>query len=195
VPHGSRVRFSCAVVVAVSPLLLLLSSQNLSLLLTFPFSNSLSLYRIAAGVLPQVSVAIESFTGARAACFPAIVAMQRTVESSRRSSSSNDFQLHHHKQGQKPVTPAAAYNTIMCLPEYKIDSSSAMGKKPSSMVGQLAFENVTFAYPTRSEVNVFQSFNLEIKPGTTVALVGPSGQGKVRKSHATIGVLSLLCCL
>lgn len=35
---------------------------------------------IAASVLPQISVAIESFTGARSACFPAIQVIQRTSE-------------------------------------------------------------------------------------------------------------------
>jgi ATP-binding cassette subfamily B protein len=35
-----------------------------------------------------------------------------------------------------------------------------------------------FCYPTRPEVNVLNNINLEITPGTRVALVGPSGAGK-----------------
>ena len=37
---------------------------------------------------------------------------------------------------------------------------------------------VSFAYPTRSEATALQSIDLAIKPGETVALVGPSGAGK-----------------
>ncbi|ARS29203.1 ABC transporter transmembrane domain-containing protein [Sphingomonas sp. KC8] len=44
--------------------------------------------------------------------------------------------------------------------------------------GSLAFENVTFRYPTRPEVKALDGFNLTIKPGEMVAVVGPSGAGK-----------------
>ncbi|MEY2943257.1 MAG: hypothetical protein RLY97_1271 [Pseudomonadota bacterium] len=44
--------------------------------------------------------------------------------------------------------------------------------------GQLAFEQVTFRYPTRPEVAALADFALTIEPGETVAIVGPSGAGK-----------------
>jgi ATP-binding cassette subfamily B protein len=44
--------------------------------------------------------------------------------------------------------------------------------------GQLAFENVTFRYPTRLEHAALHDFSLKIEPGETVAIVGPSGAGK-----------------
>ncbi|TMJ13808.1 MAG: ATP-binding cassette domain-containing protein, partial [Alphaproteobacteria bacterium] len=44
--------------------------------------------------------------------------------------------------------------------------------------GALAFENVTFRYPTRLEVKALEDFTLRIEPGETVAVVGPSGAGK-----------------
>lgn len=52
--------------------------------------------------------------------------------------------------------------------------------KLSSMSGvpHLEFKNVTFAYPTRPNKNIFDDFNLSINRGETVALVGPSGGGK-----------------
>lgn len=37
---------------------------------------------------------------------------------------------------------------------------------------------VEFAYPTRPEVQVLKSLNLDIKKGQNIALVGPSGCGK-----------------
>jgi ATP-binding cassette subfamily B protein len=44
--------------------------------------------------------------------------------------------------------------------------------------GALLFDNVTFAYPSRLDVNVLCDISLNIKAGETVALVGPSGAGK-----------------
>ncbi|KAH9165052.1 P-loop containing nucleoside triphosphate hydrolase protein [Lactarius sanguifluus] len=44
--------------------------------------------------------------------------------------------------------------------------------------GPLRFENITFSYPTRSGVNVLEEFNLEVKVGENVAVVGRSGGGK-----------------
>nr|WP_255512225.1 ABC transporter ATP-binding protein [Planktothrix sp. FACHB-1355] len=46
----------------------------------------------------------------------------------------------------------------------------------TSVLGRMKFENVEFAYNKREAI--LHDFNLEIKPGTTVALVGSSGAGK-----------------
>ncbi|CAK9040570.1 Mitochondrial potassium channel ATP-binding subunit (ATP-binding cassette sub-family B member 8 [Durusdinium trenchii] len=50
--------------------------------------------------------------------------------------------------------------------------------------GRVSFSNVRFAYPSRPDVEVFESFNLDIKPGQVIALVGASGSGK-----STLGAL------
>ncbi len=49
---------------------------------------------------------------------------------------------------------------------------------PARVSGNLAFENVKFAYPTRLEVNAIDRLSLQVRAGETLALVGPSGAGK-----------------
>ncbi|KAI0260168.1 P-loop containing nucleoside triphosphate hydrolase protein [Gloeopeniophorella convolvens] len=44
--------------------------------------------------------------------------------------------------------------------------------------GPLRFEGVAFSYPTRRGVEVLKDFNLEVKVGESVAIVGKSGSGK-----------------
>ncbi|KAJ5796586.1 uncharacterized protein N7518_005126 [Penicillium psychrosexuale] len=52
------------------------------------------------------------------------------------------------------------------------------GMKVETARGPIRFEHVTFCYPTRPAVKIFQDLNFEIPQGTNVAIVGPSGGGK-----------------
>lgn len=49
---------------------------------------------------------------------------------------------------------------------------------PRPVRGEIAFEDVTFRYPARPEASALNGVSLHVKPGETVALVGPSGAGK-----------------
>jgi len=49
---------------------------------------------------------------------------------------------------------------------------------PAQGTGRIAFEAVTFSYPSRPESRALDGFTLDIEPGETVAFVGPSGAGK-----------------
>ncbi|MGL5116619.1 MAG: ABC transporter transmembrane domain-containing protein [Beijerinckiaceae bacterium] len=49
---------------------------------------------------------------------------------------------------------------------------------PAPAKGELRFENVTFAYPSRPEQTAIGPIDLVLKPGERVAIVGPSGAGK-----------------
>ncbi|WP_373050477.1 ABC transporter transmembrane domain-containing protein [Thalassovita aquimarina] len=49
---------------------------------------------------------------------------------------------------------------------------------PAPVSGHIRFENVSFRYPSRPDVSALDGVDLDIRPGETVALVGPSGAGK-----------------
>ena len=49
---------------------------------------------------------------------------------------------------------------------------------PSPVAGSIAFEDVSFRYPSRPDQSALEGFSLAVRPGETVALVGPSGAGK-----------------
>jgi len=49
---------------------------------------------------------------------------------------------------------------------------------PEPARGALAFDNVSFRYPTRPDDKALHDLTLAIAPGETVAVVGPSGAGK-----------------
>ncbi|UWQ98574.1 ATP-binding cassette domain-containing protein [Rhodobacteraceae bacterium S2214] len=49
---------------------------------------------------------------------------------------------------------------------------------PDVQNGAITFDDVIFRYPGRPTVSALDGINLTVKPGETVALVGPSGAGK-----------------
>jgi ATP-binding cassette, subfamily B, bacterial len=49
---------------------------------------------------------------------------------------------------------------------------------PAKLTGGLVFDNVNFHYPSRQNMAALNKFSLQVKPGETVAIVGPSGAGK-----------------
>ena len=61
-----------------------------------------------------------------------------------------------------------------------IDALAGTGAVPPSgrAAGRIELVEVSFAYPARRDVQVYQGLSLTIEPGATVALAGPSGCGK-----------------
>lgn len=56
--------------------------------------------------------------------------------------------------------------------------SPTKGDRVISARGPIKFENLSFSYPTRPAVNIFQNLDFEIPQGSNIAIVGPSGGGK-----------------
>jgi ABC-type multidrug transport system fused ATPase/permease subunit len=59
-----------------------------------------------------------------------------------------------------------------------VDSGGWYDPSPESVRGEVSFDDVTFAYPTRQDAPVLTGFSLQLEPGKTTALVGASGSGK-----------------
>ncbi|DAA30732.1 TPA: Multidrug resistance protein 1-like [Bos taurus] len=74
------------------------------------------------------------------------------------------------------VSAAHVINIIEKIP--LIDSYSTEGLKPSTVEGNVAFNDVVFNYPTRPDIPVLRGLSLEVKKGQTLALVGNSCCGK-----------------
>ncbi|KAK2755022.1 ATP-binding cassette permease mdl1 [Arachnomyces sp. PD_36] len=56
--------------------------------------------------------------------------------------------------------------------------SPTIGTKVVSARGPIRFEKLSFSYPTRPAVKIFNELDFEIPQGSNVAIVGPSGGGK-----------------
>eukprot|EP01018_Ginkgo_biloba_P000879 Gb_01718 [translate_table: standard] len=60
----------------------------------------------------------------------------------------------------------------------KIDPTNTSGATLVNVNGEIEFRHVSFKYPTRPDVQIFQDLSLFVHSGKTVALVGESGSGK-----------------
>ncbi|MDP4222654.1 MAG: ABC transporter transmembrane domain-containing protein [Bacteroidota bacterium] len=76
-------------------------------------------------------------------------------------------------------TIGAAEKLLLLLDEPAEKVSETYVHDPANDIhGNIAFDHVSFTYPSRTENVVLKDVNFTVKPGQQVALVGPSGAGK-----------------
>jgi ATP-binding cassette subfamily B protein len=72
----------------------------------------------------------------------------------------------------------AADRLVEILNETPVINAPDTALELGRAAGEIAFEDVNFAYPTRKDVSAISDLSFRVMPGETIALVGPSGAGK-----------------
>lgn len=75
----------------------------------------------------------------------------------------------------KAVQATRDFNRLVQL---STDTDESHGSSCPPVTGSISFNNVSFSYPERPDVQVLKNVSVDIKEGETVAVVGSSGSGK-----------------
>ena len=81
-----------------------------------------------------------------------------------------------YAQIQKAV--GATERVFELLDEVPEDINSTSNPTIEKIQGNVVFQNVSFSYPSRPEIQVLKDVNFEVNFGQKIAIVGPSGAGK-----------------
>ncbi len=80
------------------------------------------------------------------------------------------------EQFQRGMTGIERFVEVMDQPVLIHDAPDA--KVLMDVAGHICFDHVSFAYPDDPDTDILTDINLDIQPGSSIALVGPSGGGK-----------------
>jgi ABC-type multidrug transport system fused ATPase/permease subunit len=78
---------------------------------------------------------------------------------------------------QKAIGAAEKLLLLLDEPAEAVDEKY-IHEPSNTLLGQIAFNQVAFEYPSRKENVVLRNVSFKVEPGQQVALVGPSGAGK-----------------
>ncbi|MBI2281666.1 MAG: ATP-binding cassette domain-containing protein [Bacteroidetes bacterium] len=71
-----------------------------------------------------------------------------------------------------------ATESLMDILEEKTEEISLTKPNNIKIEGNLSFNNVSFSYPSRRDINVIKNISFNVEKGKLLAFVGPSGAGK-----------------
>jgi ABC-type multidrug transport system fused ATPase/permease subunit len=83
-----------------------------------------------------------------------------------------------YAQLQKSIGASERIRDILKEGSEVINPQPATEKSPLNIYGDITFHDITFAYPTRQDIDVLKSISFHIGAGQKIALVGYSGAGK-----------------
>ncbi|MFP4156767.1 MAG: ABC transporter ATP-binding protein [Opitutales bacterium] len=81
-----------------------------------------------------------------------------------------------------------SYRSVRELIDTKLVESWKGTTRPPVIRGEIELRDITFNYPSKPETDVLEAFNLHIRPGENVALVGQSGSGKSTLTYLILGL-------
>jgi len=79
---------------------------------------------------------------------------------------------------QKAIGASERVLEILDEKSEAISTNAADNVTKQKIFGNLAFNNIEFAYPSRKEITVLKGISFEANAGEKIAIVGPSGAGK-----------------
>ncbi|KAI7209308.1 putative ABC transporter [Hortaea werneckii] len=83
-----------------------------------------------------------------------------------------------------------AASRFLRLSKLEKSSHEHLGDTRIETIGEIVFDNLRFAYPSRPEQLVLKDINLRIQPGTCTAIVGGSGSGKSTIAYLLLDIWS-----
>jgi len=79
---------------------------------------------------------------------------------------------------QRSIGATQHVRELLGIPAEPLNAPGIVPMAGGRLRGDVVFENVSFAYPSRPEINVLKNLSFSAAEGKVIALVGPSGAGK-----------------